>query len=186
MIQPWPVQHSKFLGNFRVFNLHAETKTSPRDGREHEFIVLQCPDWVNVVAVTPEEQIILVEQFRHGSKTIEWEIPGGVMDPADVSPVAAGLRELQEETGFGGENARVIGKVYPNPAIMTNTCHTVLVENCTQRFATRFDPCEDLRTHLAPWAEIPALVAGGRIRHSLVVAALYHYELHRRGRSGAK
>jgi 8-oxo-dGTP pyrophosphatase MutT (NUDIX family) len=185
MIQPWPVQCSKFLGNFRVFNLHAETKTSPLDGRAHEFIVLQCPDWVNVVAVTPDEQVILVEQFRHGSKTIELEIPGGVMDAADASPVAAGLRELQEETGYGGEHARIIGRVYPNPAIMTNTCHTVLVENCVRRFETRFDQCEDLRTHLVPVAEIPALVAAGRIRHSLVVAALYHYELHRRGLSSA-
>ncbi|MCX8156970.1 MAG: NUDIX hydrolase [Verrucomicrobiae bacterium] len=184
MIQPWPVQHSKFLGNFRVFNLHAETKTSPLDGREHEFIVLQCPDWVNVVAVTPDDQILLVEQFRHGSKTIEWEIPGGVMDPSDSSPLAAGLRELREETGYEGEQARIIGQVFPNPAIMTNTCHTILVERCHPRHPTRFDPCEDLRTHLVPVAEIPALVAAGRIRHSLVVAALFHYELYRRGQAG--
>jgi len=180
MINPWPVTNTKFLGNFRVFNLHAETKTSPLDGREHDFIVLQCPDWVNVVAVTPNDEIILVEQFRHGSKTVEWEIPGGVMDAADTSPVVAGLRELREETGYAGENARIIGQVYPNPAIMTNTCHTILVEQCTRKFETRFDPCEDLRTHLVPLDKISEMVATGRIRHSLVVAALYHFELFRR------
>lgn len=177
MIQHWPITGTRLLGNHRIFDLYAETKTSPLTGGSHEFIVMKCPDWVNVVAVTPDQQMILVEQFRHGSKTVELEIPGGVMDPTDTSPIEAGLRELREETGFAGDNARTIGAVWANPAIMANTCHTLLVENCRKRHELKFDTCEDIVTRLVPVAEIPALVAAGKIKHSLVVVALYHYHL---------
>jgi 8-oxo-dGTP pyrophosphatase MutT (NUDIX family) len=184
MIKPWPVTHSRPLGNFRVFDLQGETKTSPLNGQSHEFIVMHCPDWVNVVAVTPDRQLIMVEQFRHGSKTVELEVPGGVMDPADPSPLAAGLRELREETGYEGENARLIGSIFPNPAIMSNTCHTVLVENCRPRHEVQFDASEDIITRLIPLADIPKLLAEGKIRHSLVVVALCHFDLLCRGFKG--
>jgi 8-oxo-dGTP pyrophosphatase MutT (NUDIX family) len=118
-----------------------------------------------------------VEQFRHGSGTIELEIPGGMMDATDVSPEVTAMRELREETGYEGQNPRVIGKVFPNPAIMSNTCYTVLIENCQLKHNTAFDHSEDLATKLMPISDIPELVAGGKIKHSLVVVALYHFEL---------
>jgi 8-oxo-dGTP pyrophosphatase MutT (NUDIX family) len=164
-----------------VFTLRTHRAVSPRTGAEHEFVVLDCPGWVNVVAVTPDDQVVLVEQYRHGSGTVEWEIPGGVMDPGDASPVAAGLRELREETGYEGERARLIGAVFANPAIQSNECHTVLVESCRLTQATELDQGEDLATRLVPAADLPRMVAEGAFRHSLVVAALYHYDLVRRG-----
>jgi 8-oxo-dGTP pyrophosphatase MutT (NUDIX family) len=160
--------------------LRADVKKSPRTGREHEFIVLDAVNWVNVVAVTPDQQMVLVEQYRHGSDTVELEIPGGIMDAQDASPVAAGCRELREETGYEGERARIIGQVFANPAIMTNTCFTVLAENCRLAGPVQFDSGEDLATRLVPVAEVPGLVASGKIRHSLIVAALYYYQLARR------
>jgi hypothetical protein len=90
MIQPWRKISSRPLGDFRVFSLRADVKKSPRTGREHEFIVLDAVNWVNVVAVTPDEQMVLVEQYRHGTDTVELEIPGGIMDAEDASPVATG------------------------------------------------------------------------------------------------
>ena len=104
-----------------------------------------------------------------------------MMDAGDESPVLTGTRELREETGYAGENARVIGQVFPNPAIMSNVCYTVLVENCTCCHAVEFDHSEDLITRLVPAAEIPRLVAAGKIKHSLVIAAVYHFELYQRG-----
>src|SRR2546423_1688113 len=119
----------------------------------------------------------MVEQYRHGTNTVELEIPGGMVDREDASPVAAGLRELREETGYEGENERILGKILPNPAIQSNTCFTVLVENCRLKHAVDFDHGEDLITRLVPVREIPRLVGEGRIQHSLVVVALYHFEL---------
>ena len=99
------------------------------------------------------------------------------MDKTDVSPEVAAQRELREETGYEGEAASVIGQVFPNPAIMSNTCFTVVIENCRCIHPVEFDHGEDLMTRLVSIPEIPLLVATGKIRHSVVIAALYHLEL---------
>ena len=181
MIKPWPKIGSKPLGDFRIFSLRTDRKISPRTGAEHDFYVIDSVNWVNVVAVTPDQQLVMIEQYRHGSNTVELEIPGGMMDAPDASPVATGIRELREETGYEGKDALVIGKVFPNPAIMSNTCFTVLVENCRSIHSVEFDHGEDLVTRLMPVADAPRLVAEGKIAHSLVVVALYHFELWQRG-----
>jgi 8-oxo-dGTP pyrophosphatase MutT (NUDIX family) len=108
------------------------------------------------------------------------------MDAGDGSPLATGIRELREETGYEGEDARVIGEIFPNPAIMSNTCYTVLAENCRLKHQVQMDSGEDLVTRLIPLAQIPDLVAAGKIRHSLVVVGLYYFELwQRRGRKAS-
>ena len=181
MIKPWTQINSTPLGNFRIFTLRSDQKISPRTGEAHEFFVLDCVDWVNVVAVTPDHQLVMVEQYRHGSNTVELEIPGGIMDTQDGSPVNTGIRELREETGYEGTNARLIGEIFSNPAILTNRTFTVLLENCTLRHDVQWDGGEDLMTRLVPISEIPLLIKAGKIRHSLVVVALYHFELWQRG-----
>jgi ADP-ribose pyrophosphatase len=184
MIKPWKKIGTKLLGDFRIFTVRSDRRVSPRTQAEHDFFVIDCANWVNVIALTPDRQLVMVEQFRHGSNTVELEIPGGMIDPKDASPVAAGVRELREETGYEGRNARIIGEVFPNPAIMSNTCYTVLVEDCECRHPLEFDHGEDIVTRLVPVADIPKLVAAGQIRHSLVVVALYDFELWQRGLKG--
>jgi ADP-ribose pyrophosphatase len=182
VIRPWEKTGSKPAGNFRIFTIRADQKVSPRTGKPHEFYVIDTVNWVNVIAVTPNQELVMVEQYRHGSNTVELEIPGGMMDADDHSPAATGGRELREETGYAGERARVIGEVFPNPAIMSNIAYTVLVENCTCCHEVQFDHGEDLITRLVPWAEVPGLIAEGKIKHSLVIAGIYHFDL--LGRSG--
>jgi ADP-ribose pyrophosphatase len=178
--QPWKKISSKKLGDFRIFSLRSDLKVSPLTGKEHDFFVLETVNWVNVIPVTREGKIVMVEQFRHGSNTVELEIPGGMMDPGESDPIASGVRELREETGYEGKSARLIGEIFPNPAIMNNICYTVLVEDCEIRHEVEFDQTEDISVTLIDPAEISDLVRGGRIRHSLVAVALYHYELHAR------
>jgi 8-oxo-dGTP pyrophosphatase MutT (NUDIX family) len=180
MILPWRKISSRPAGDFRIFSIRADLRKSPRTGHEHEFYILDSANWVNVVAVTPDQQMVLVEQYRHGSDTVELEIPGGMIDPEDASPEAAGCRELREETGYEGEGARVISRVFGNPAIMSCTCFTILVENCRLAGPVQFDGSEDLSTRLVPVAEMAGLVASGKIRHPLVIAALYQFELLKR------
>lgn len=184
MIEPWPTAQSRHVGDYRIFSIRSDLRVSPRTGQQHDFFVLDAVDWVNVIALTPQREIILVEQFRHGTETVEVEIPGGMIDPHDGSPVVAAVRELREETGYEGEKARLIGQVFPNPAIMSNTCHFVLIENCVQRHSVSFDYAEDILTRAVPVNEAMRLVQSGRIQHALVVAALFHFHLNGYGASG--
>ena len=181
MIQPWKTIRSTPLGDFRIFKMRSDFKISPRTGKEHDFFVLDSVDWVNVVAVTPDQQLVMVEQYRHGSNTVELEIPGGMMDKHERDPVATAVRELREETGYEGENARLLGSIQSNPAILTNKTYTVLIENCRLQHGVEFDSGEDIITSLVPVAEIPKLVAAEKIGHSLVVVALYYFDLWQRG-----
>jgi NTP pyrophosphohydrolases including oxidative damage repair enzymes len=184
MIKPWEKVRSKPSGDFRIFTIRTDTKISPRTGHEHDVFIIDSVNWVNVIAVTADEHLVMVEQYRHGSNTVELEIPGGMMDPTDGSPIETGIRELREETGYEGENARLLGRVLPNPAIMSNVCYTVLVEKCKYVCTVEFDHGEDLVTKLVPVREIPGLVAEGKIQHSLVVVALQYFDLWRKGLMG--
>ena len=181
MPKPWKKVRSTSLGNFRIFKLRSDVKISPRTGKEHDFYVLDSVNWVNVIAITPDQQLVMVEQYRAGSNTVELEIPGGMMDSGETNPVATAVRELREETGYQGENARLLGTIWSNPAILSNKTFTVLIENCQLKHKVEFDDGEDLALRLVPVAEVPKLVADEKIGHSLVVVALYHFDLWRRG-----
>jgi 8-oxo-dGTP pyrophosphatase MutT (NUDIX family) len=181
MIQPWKTVRSTPIGDFRIFKLRSDVKISPRTGKEHEYYVLDSVDWVNVIALTPDQKLVMIEQFRHGSNTVELEIPGGMMDPGETDPVTTAVRELREETGYEGEIARPLGKIWSNPAILSNRTYTVLIENCRLKHEVDWDHGEDLVTRLVPVLEIPKLVADEKIGHSLVVTALYHFDLWQRG-----
>lgn len=181
MPRPWKKLGSKLLGDFRIFTIRSDRKVSPRTQAEHDFFVIDSAHWVNVIAVTPDDRMVMVEQFRHGSNTVELEVPGGMIDPKDASPIVGGARELREETGYEGDSGRIIGEVWPNPAIQSNTCYTVMFEDCELKHSHEWDQAEELITRLVPVAEIPGLVASGKIKHSLVVVALCHFDLLQRG-----
>jgi ADP-ribose pyrophosphatase len=181
VIKPWKKISSKIIGDFRIFKIRSDIAVNPRTNKEHDFFVLDSVNWVNVIAVTPDQQLVMVEQYRHGSDTVELEIPGGMMDADETDPVATAVRELREETGYEGENARLLGKIWSNPAILSNKTFTVLIENCRLKHQVEFDSGEDLTTRLVPVSEIPKLVADEKIGHSLVVVALYYFDLWQRG-----
>jgi 8-oxo-dGTP pyrophosphatase MutT (NUDIX family) len=182
MIKPWTTVDSKPAGDYRIFTVRKDNKISPRTGAKHDFYVIDCANWVNVVATTPDNQIVMIEQYRHGSNTVELEIPGGMIDAADASPADAGVRELREETGYEGEQPQIIGSILPNPAFMSNICHTLFVKNCLLKHPVQWDHGEDILTRLVPVADIPRLLMSGEIRHSLVAVALYHFQMMNAGR----
>jgi 8-oxo-dGTP pyrophosphatase MutT (NUDIX family) len=181
MIKPWKTIRSTPIGDFRIFKMRTDVSVNPRTGAEHDFVILDSVPWVNVIALTPDNKLVMVEQYRHGTNTVELEIPGGMMDPHDADPVAAAARELREETGYAGEPARLLGRVWSNPAIFNNVTYTVLIEKCRLLHPVDFDHGEDLETRLVPATDISKLVADGKIGHSLVVVALYHFDLWQRG-----
>jgi len=150
-----------------------ERRRSPTSGAERTFTVVDAPDWINVIAVTPAGEIVLVEQFRHGSGRVELEIPGGAVDPGEM-PDAAALRELEEETAYRCRELHTIGVVEPNPAFQTNRCWTFLALGCEPSGTLRPDPAEEIAVRLEPLAALTRLIDEGVIGHALVVAAHDH------------
>ncbi len=147
---------------------------------EKDFFRLEFPPWVNIIACTEKKELVLIRQYRYGTDRIELEIPGGAVNDVVEPPLAAGLRELLEETGYAGENARIIGKVSPNPAIQNNFCYTVLVENVQKVRRPALDEMEDIDVLLVPEDEAFACIEDGSIAHGLVLNALMFYALTRK------
>ena len=152
----------------------------PTSGRAGDFFVMQAPDWVNVIALTPADELVLIEQWRHGAMAMTWEIPGGMVDPGE-DPATAAARELREETGFASDRWLRLGAVLPNPAIQANRCATYLALDCRSAGAPQFDGNERIRWRSVPFSEVGRWVAEGRIQHALVIAALHWEGLRRAG-----
>jgi 8-oxo-dGTP pyrophosphatase MutT (NUDIX family) len=174
MARSWTLLNSKVLQSCRVFTMKIEHYLSPRTGKEHDFYLIDSPDWVNVIPLTADGKVILVKQYRFGTKAFSLEIPGGMIDPGDT-PASAASRELLEETGYAGDEPILLGKVNPNPAIHTNRCYTYLIRNVTFQNPPRQDSTEDIEVQKVPLSEIPPLIREGKITHALVIAAFYWY-----------
>lgn len=166
----------------RVFEVDAVRYRHPVRATEREFVVINpSGDWVNVLALTPDDHLVMVRQFRYGIDDFSLEIPGGVMDPGE-DPVTAGLRELREETGFAGAPAKLLGSVHPNPAIQSNRAHFILVEEAVRSHDLEWDPDEEMNVLIEPVESVLAAAHAGGITHALVLNALMLFEPHWRAR----
>ncbi len=146
------------------------------DSKEGDFFVIETNDWVNVLAITSDKEIILVRQFRYGTEKYSLEPPGGVVEKGE-DPIIAGVRELEEETGYAGNNPKIIGNVFPNSAIMANRCHFVLVNDVQKVKKVHFDEHEELETVKVPIDDLTYLVQKGDITHSIAINAIFHLHL---------
>jgi len=170
----WKILSTRYDTSYRVFHLRTDRAVSPRTGEAHNFFVLESADWVNVIPVTAEGEVVMIRQYRHGLRDVTLEIPGGLVEAGD-RPGEAGCRELLEETGYAARNWRSLGYVHPNPAIQNNRCFTYLAEGAYPAGNQKLDASEDIVVTLVPVDTVPRLIGEGKITHSLVIAAFYRY-----------
>ena len=175
-IKKWTITNQKVLVKTPIFSLFQHKGQSPDDeNKKGQFFHFKVPGWVNVIALTKDKKVVLVEQFRHGNHKISLEIPGGIIDPGE-DPLGAGIRELKEEAGGIGSSAEVIGMVDANPAIQDNSCWTVLIQD-VELVEQELDDLEEIEIHLVDLDKIPEMIRAQKITHSLVVVAFHHYHL---------
>lgn len=175
-LKPWRIEEVRVVARFPIFEISERPSVSELSGRRHPFYVLDSAEWVNIIPVTPEGEVVLVRQWRHGLQQFTLEIPGGLVDPGE-SPRTSAIRELLEETGYHSEDVELLGVISPNPAIQSNFCHTFLARNARQVAALNLEGTEEIEVVTLPIATLRALARNGQIQHALVMVALYWWEL---------
>ena len=171
----WERGEPKLLAHTRILDLQSVPFQHPKRGVKRDFVIVNAPDWVNVIAHTTDDRLVLVNQFRYGINDFSWELPGGVIERGE-DPIIAGVRELLEETGYSGDQVRILASIHPNPAFIQNHCHLVLVENCRMTHPPAWDPDEEIEVATVPTAEVYERARAGGITHSLVISALMIFE----------
>lgn len=172
--EKWTVTGSREIADCRVFKVREDF--CDNNGRQASFFVIENPDWVNVIARTNAGEIVLIEQFRHGTGEVTLEIPGGMVDEGE-EPETAARRELQEETGFTASEFVFLGRSRPNPALQSNWIHHFLAVDAAKTEDVGFDENESIVTRLVDEASVGDLIRNGEISHSLVTAAFYYLNL---------
>ena len=172
----WTNLETESLQDCRVFSVRRVRTRSPRTGDVHDFFTIDSPDWVNVIPVTPEGEVVMVRQYRHGSGEITLETPGGLVDPGET-PAEAAARELLEETGYAADEIVSLAAVSPNPALFSNRRHGFLALGARRVAEVRNESTEETQVELVPFARMREEVRAGRVDHALVIAVAYLYEL---------
>ena len=173
MIKPWRTLSSEPLVHDRWINLRADRCVTPGGREIAPFYVLDYPDWVHVAALTDADELVLVEQYRHGAGVACLELPGGMMDATDADPVAAARRELAEETGFAADQWRAVTSLYPNPATQTNRIHAVLATGCRPVGEPALEDGEEgLQVRCVPVADILRDLPSGVLQQAMHVGIL--------------
>jgi 8-oxo-dGTP pyrophosphatase MutT (NUDIX family) len=169
--RPWKRIASRHGDPMLLFRPRYDTLEHPHSEEAFERLVLETPDWVNVVALTSERRLVCVRQFRFGSDAITLEIPGGMVDRGEEHRAAA-ERELREETGYTAARWTYLGCVEPNPAFHDNLCHHWLAEDAARTHEQGLDSGEDIAIETLELDDVRARIERGEIRHSLVITAL--------------
>ena len=174
--QPTPSWTWKLLKSERgpelpIFKVRFDWLENPRNAAELKAVVLEARDWVDVVAVTPEQKIVMVKQYRFGISDLSLEIPAGVTEPNEA-PERAAKRELLEETGYSTDDWTYLGWVYANPAFLNNRCHQWLARNVRKTHAPHLDDGEHLEVDELTLTEVQDAVRAGCFRNSLGMLGL--------------
>jgi ADP-ribose diphosphatase len=175
-VKDWQEVARELLQDCRVFTVSKSTARSPHTGQSHPFYRIDSADWVNVVAVTARDELVMVRQYRHGEGRVTLEIPGGLVDPGESAADAA-ARELLEETGYRAGSVERLGVVNPNPALFGNRTETYLARGVELVGEIQNGHTEETAVELVPLASLRESLRAGRISSALVVAALYWFEL---------
>jgi ADP-ribose pyrophosphatase len=166
------------LADYRIFKVVRKRGTSPRTNQEVTYYGLDQKDWVQIIARTRSGDLVMVAQFRPGAEVQSLEFPAGLIDQGET-PLQAGLRELEEESGYRAAESHMVGSIYPNPAIQSNRLYIVFADGCEPTGSVNQDEGEDVSVRLVREPDLPELIRSGVINHGLVLTAWQLYELWR-------
>ena len=170
----WKILSTEYLVQRPWLTARRDVAELP-DGRiNNEYYVLEYPDWVNIIAITKDGQIVMERQYRHALGKTCYELPCGVIE-AGETPLEAAKRELLEETGFAGGEWQEWMTLSPNPATSTNLAHSFLATGVEKVSGQHLDATEDIDVYLLDQAYVRELLANNQILQALMAAPLWKY-----------
>jgi ADP-ribose diphosphatase len=174
MIKPWQRDKIELLQRTRILDLCEATDVSPYTDKAHKFVAIDCPSWVNMVPITDNDEVVMIRQYRHGSRSVTLEIPGGMVDVGE-EPALAAMRECQEETGYVATTLHSLGELNPNPALFDNSLHTFFGRVAEGSPIDHDSETEKTAVELIPIERLKTLLLDGTIDHALVCATLWRF-----------
>ena len=172
MLKPWKILKSKYLHKDRWLTLRADTCETDTGTTIDPFYILEKNDWAHVVGFDDQDRVLIVRQYRHGSQTICAEVPCGVIDSTDSSPLEAIKRELLEETGCEAERFESLGEYYANPARQTNKVFSYIAYNVKQVAAQKLDETEAIEFEFVDLPTLAKLIDSGEFSQSLHISSV--------------
>jgi ADP-ribose pyrophosphatase len=170
-VNGWEIHEPEAIFRTKVFSLCKQRVHVEKRQLDADYYLLESVDWVNVIPLTPQQEVVFIRQMRPAVRTTCLEIPGGMCDETDADPAAGAARELEEETGYRAGRIESLGSVSPNPAICCNSCHFFVARDVRPDGQQQLEPGEDVSIELIPLKEVPRLISSGAIIHSLVLNA---------------
>ena len=171
----WEVLGSEYLSRKPYMTLRRDRVLLPSGVVIDDFYVLEYPAWVNVVAVTADERLVLVRQYRHGLGRVGVELPAGAADPGDADLEAAARRELLEETGYGGGTWSPLCVMSANAGTHSNLAHSFLAIGVERIAPPSPEATEDLQVFTASAADVERLIEAGQVVQAQHLAPLLKY-----------
>ncbi|RZA03928.1 MAG: NUDIX hydrolase [Sphingobacteriaceae bacterium] len=169
----WKTISSTYIHKGPWATLRADKCEMPNGTVVDEYFVLEYPDWANAVAVTKDNKIILVRQYRQAAGVVALEIPGGVIEK-DEDPETGMRRELLEETGYEFDKIELISTIYPNPATSNNLTYCYLATGGKKVAEQSLDEHEEIIIEEYTIPEIKQLLAENKITQALHCTGLFY------------
>ena len=176
-IRKWLTVETRTVYCTPIFDLHRRRSAHPHRG-QRDFFILEAPNWVNIIALTDKNEVVMVRQFRHGIEAFTVELPGGMVDPDDRDPKDAARREMIEESGYDSDDIIELGRVHPNPAIQPNYCYSYLARHLRKVIKPISHGAEETQVMLVPLREIPKMIASEKILHALTISAFSFFHVY--------
>ncbi len=150
-IEPWQVLDTKNSYSDRWLTVRSDTVRVSNGAILSPYHTIEFPEWVCAIALTPEREIVLVEEYRHGIKRLSLEIPCGSPEGENEDEMTAIQRELLEETGYASPEWHFLGSSTANTARQNNSVHAFLALDARKVADQKLDPGEVIRIHVLPW-----------------------------------
>ncbi len=176
MLKNWEILRRRTAYRGKVFDVEEKDVLSPRTGQTLNVQAIRCANWVMVLPLTPENEVVMVRQYRHGTEALCLELPGGIVDAGDPTPEVSARRELLEETGYEAPVFIELGEALPQPAILDNRGFFYLARGARPVREKNLDAGEDLEIVRVPLSLIEALIEKKEIRHGMVLLAFFFFQ----------